>query len=115
MIQKMIVTGLSAALALSLPSLAQQRPKVGVGPLPLTESEYVFDTAEQHKILATVVIDLFKLAERLRQRHVLISLGNINCFFGTPHLHGVMIGYAHCASESLSTGLAILSEEIRRN
>jgi glucose/arabinose dehydrogenase len=34
---------------------AQQPPNIGIAPLTLTESAYVFDTAEQHKIRVTVV------------------------------------------------------------
>jgi Transcriptional regulators containing a DNA-binding HTH domain and an aminotransferase domain (MocR family) and their eukaryotic orthologs len=59
-------------------------------------------------------IDLVKLAERLLERNVAINLGSRNCFFGEPHLHGVVIGYAHCAPKRLASGLAILGEEIKR-
>jgi glucose/arabinose dehydrogenase len=34
---------------------AQQPPNIGIAPVTLTESAYVFDTAEQHKIRVTVV------------------------------------------------------------
>jgi glucose/arabinose dehydrogenase len=34
---------------------AQQPPNIGIAPVTLTESVYVFDTAEQHKIRVTVV------------------------------------------------------------
>jgi glucose/arabinose dehydrogenase len=40
---------------LAFPALAQQPPNIGVAPVLLTESAYVFDTAEQHKIRVVVV------------------------------------------------------------
>ena len=36
-------------------SFAQQPPNIGIAPVVLSESAYVFDTAEQHKIRVTVV------------------------------------------------------------
>lgn len=35
---------------------AQQPPNIGIAPVTLAESSYVFDTAEQHKIRVTVVV-----------------------------------------------------------
>jgi glucose/arabinose dehydrogenase len=48
----------TATLVLSLPivALAQQPPNIGIAPVTLTESAYVFDTAEQHKIRVVVVV-----------------------------------------------------------
>jgi glucose/arabinose dehydrogenase len=47
---------LLAGLALSLagPAFSQQ-PNIGIAPVTLTESSYLFDTAEQHKIRVVVV------------------------------------------------------------
>lgn len=50
----------AASLALTLPlvfpaAIAQQPPNIGIAPVTLTESSYVFDTAEQHKIRVVVV------------------------------------------------------------
>jgi glucose/arabinose dehydrogenase len=45
----------SAALVAPLSLRAQQPPNIGIAPVTLTESSYVFDTAEQHKIRVTVV------------------------------------------------------------
>ena len=36
-------------------AVAQQPPNIGVAPVTLAESSYVFDTAEQHKIRVVVV------------------------------------------------------------
>jgi glucose/arabinose dehydrogenase len=47
--------GLSCALSCALPALAQQPPNIGVAPVVLSESSYVFDSAEQHKIRVVVV------------------------------------------------------------
>jgi aldose sugar dehydrogenase len=55
--RRFIAFGLSStALLLSAQGLAQQPPNIGIAPITLTESSYVFDTAEQHKIRVTVVI-----------------------------------------------------------
>jgi aldose sugar dehydrogenase len=55
--RRLIAFGLSsAALVLSAPGRAQQPPNIGIAPVTLTESSYVFDTAEQHKIRVTVVV-----------------------------------------------------------
>ena len=43
-----------AGLALALPVVAQQ-PNIGIAPVLLTESAYILDTAEQHKIRVVVV------------------------------------------------------------
>ena len=45
----------SAALVAPPSVRAQQPPNIGIAPVTLTESSYVFDTAEQHKIRVTVV------------------------------------------------------------
>src|SRR5215470_17716033 len=37
------------------PAFAQQPPNIGIAPVTLTESAYVFDTAEQHKVRVVVV------------------------------------------------------------
>jgi len=55
---KRIVAASLSASALFIASvvvLAQQPPNIGIAPVQLTESSYVFDTAEQHKIRVTVV------------------------------------------------------------
>ncbi|MGH8261555.1 MAG: PQQ-dependent sugar dehydrogenase, partial [Steroidobacteraceae bacterium] len=44
----------SAALSWSGGALAQE-PNIGIAPISLTESSYVFDTAEQHKVRVVVV------------------------------------------------------------
>jgi aldose sugar dehydrogenase len=49
-----------ASLAMVLPlafpaAFAQQPPNIGIAPVTLTESSYLFDTAEQHKIRVVVV------------------------------------------------------------
>jgi aldose sugar dehydrogenase len=55
--RRLIAFGLSsAALCISAQSPAQQPPNIGIAPITLTENAYVFDTAEQHKIRATVVV-----------------------------------------------------------
>jgi aldose sugar dehydrogenase len=46
----------SAALLAPGAVLAQQPPNIGIAPVSLTESSYIFDTAEQHKIRVTVVV-----------------------------------------------------------
>jgi aldose sugar dehydrogenase len=48
----------TAASLLSLPvvAFAQQPPNIGIAPVTLTESAYVYDTAEQHKIRVVVVV-----------------------------------------------------------
>jgi glucose/arabinose dehydrogenase len=50
--------GLFTALALTVPTaiFAQQPPNIGIAPVVLTESAYTFDTAEQHRIRAVVVV-----------------------------------------------------------
>jgi aldose sugar dehydrogenase len=45
----------AALLSLPAAALAQQPPNIGIAPVALTESAYVFDTAEQHKIRVVVV------------------------------------------------------------
>jgi glucose/arabinose dehydrogenase len=45
----------SAALVVPAAAFAQQPPNIGIAPVTLTESAYVFDTAEQHKIRVVVV------------------------------------------------------------
>jgi aldose sugar dehydrogenase len=45
----------AALLSLPAVALAQQPPNIGIAPVALTESAYVFDTAEQHKIRVVVV------------------------------------------------------------
>jgi glucose/arabinose dehydrogenase len=55
--RKLILSALSvASLAVAEPAITQQPPDVGIRPLSLTEGAYVFDTAEQHKIRAVVVV-----------------------------------------------------------
>ncbi len=55
--RRLIAFGVSsAALLLSAPGHAQQPPNIGIAPVTLTESSYIFDTAEQHKIRVTVVV-----------------------------------------------------------
>jgi glucose/arabinose dehydrogenase len=44
-----------AGLLASATTLAQQPPNIGIAPVALTQSAYVFDTAEQHKIRVVVV------------------------------------------------------------
>lgn len=44
------------AAILAAQTSAQQRLNIGVAPVGLTESSYVFDTAEQHRIRAVVVV-----------------------------------------------------------
>jgi glucose/arabinose dehydrogenase len=44
-----------ALIAAAPVAWAQQPPNIGIAPVTLTESAYVFDTAEQHKIRVTVV------------------------------------------------------------
>ena len=39
-----------AALAVSTIAIAQQQPQIGIAPVTLADTPYVFDTAEQHKI-----------------------------------------------------------------
>src|SRR5688572_13006430 len=46
----------SCLAALSVAVAAQQPPQIGIAPVTLTGSPYVFDTAEQHKIRVTVVL-----------------------------------------------------------
>jgi glucose/arabinose dehydrogenase len=50
--RRCIAFGLIAAAPVAW---AQQPPNIGIAPVTLTESAYVFDTAEQHKIRVTVV------------------------------------------------------------
>ena len=46
----------AVALPFAFPAaFAQQPPNIGIAPVTLTESSYVFDTAEQHKIRVVVV------------------------------------------------------------
>src|SRR5689334_871075 len=45
----------SVATLLSFAGWTQQQPNIGIAPVTLTESSYVFDTAEQHKIRVVVV------------------------------------------------------------
>jgi glucose/arabinose dehydrogenase len=45
----------SAALIVPAAAVAQQPPNIGIAPVALTESAYIFDTAEQHKIRVVVV------------------------------------------------------------
>ena len=45
-----------AALIAPTCVFAQQPPNIGIAPVQLTESSYVFDTAEQHKIRVVVVV-----------------------------------------------------------
>ena len=44
-----------AALAVSTIAIAQQQPQIGIAPVTLASTPYVFDTAEQHKIRVVVV------------------------------------------------------------
>ena len=44
-----------ALVALSAAIAAQQQPQVGIAPVTLSSTPYVFDTAEQHRIRVTVV------------------------------------------------------------
>ena len=47
----------AALMAASVSVIAQQgQPQIGIAPVTLTSSPYVFDTAEQHKIRVTVVV-----------------------------------------------------------
>jgi len=48
------VTGLMVFAAST--TLAQQPPNIGIAPVALTESVYVFDTAEQHKLRVVVAV-----------------------------------------------------------
>src|SRR6185312_3956697 len=50
-----IVTWTAVGLSAAFPGLAQQPPNIGIAPVVLTESSYIFDTAEQHKIRVVVV------------------------------------------------------------
>ncbi len=45
----------ASALVVPVAGFTQQQPNVGIAPVTLTESAYVFDTAEQHKIRVVVV------------------------------------------------------------
>lgn len=45
----------AAMLLLQPPPLRAQQAAIGIAPVALTESEYVFDTAEQHRLRVTVV------------------------------------------------------------
>jgi glucose/arabinose dehydrogenase len=45
-----------AAVIVPAAGWAQQPPNIGIAPVKLTESAYVFDTAEQHRIRVTVVV-----------------------------------------------------------
>ena len=48
---------LACGLSLAFPvAFAQQPPNIGIAPVTLTESSYVFDTAEQHKVRVVVVV-----------------------------------------------------------
>jgi glucose/arabinose dehydrogenase len=51
--RRLIAFGLIAAAPVAW---AQQPPNIGIAPVTLTESAYVFDTAEQHKIRVIVVV-----------------------------------------------------------
>jgi aldose sugar dehydrogenase len=46
----------AAATLLPLGAGAQQQPNIGIAPVELTRSAYVFDTAEQHKVRVVVVV-----------------------------------------------------------
>jgi glucose/arabinose dehydrogenase len=56
-VNRIVVASLLSSAALVAPAcvLAQQPPNIGIAPVTLTESSYVFDTAEQHKIRVVVV------------------------------------------------------------
>src|SRR5438874_1920857 len=53
--RRLIACGLSIAVLFVVTGTAraQQPPNIGVAPVTLAESAYVFDTAEQHKIRVT--------------------------------------------------------------
>jgi glucose/arabinose dehydrogenase len=51
LLQTCALVTVSAAVAV----VAQQQPQIGMAPVNLTESHYVFDTAEQHRIRVVVV------------------------------------------------------------
>ena len=54
--RRLVAFGFStAAFVITAPVIAQQPPNIGIAPVALTESAYVFDTAEQHKIRVIVV------------------------------------------------------------
>jgi glucose/arabinose dehydrogenase len=46
----------AALSALSTTMVAQQQPQIGIAPVTLSATPYVFDTAEQHKIRVSVVV-----------------------------------------------------------
>lgn len=55
--RRILSVGLSSlAVFIAAPSGAQQPPNIGIAPVALTESAYVFDTAEQHRIRVVVVV-----------------------------------------------------------
>jgi GntR family transcriptional regulator / MocR family aminotransferase len=58
-------------------------------------------------------VDLGDLQVRLDARKVGIEPVPL-AFYGTPHLHGIPIGYAFLDSERLARGLEILGDELRR-
>ena len=55
--KRIALASLLASAVVTVPAsvLAQQPPNIGIAPVQLTESSYVFDTAEQHKIRVVVV------------------------------------------------------------
>ncbi len=59
-------------------------------------------------------IDLRDLSERLLAKGVALDMRTADWFFGTPHLHGVKIGYAQISSEKMKRGLEILADELKR-
>ncbi len=58
-------------------------------------------------------VDLQRLADRVALRGAAIQTLR-DWFFGTPHLHGIRLGYAQHPPERFSVGLEILADEIRR-
>jgi DNA-binding transcriptional MocR family regulator len=60
-------------------------------------------------------VDLQRLNGELQERNIVLNAPLNDCFFGTPHLHGVRINYAQESIERTRQGLEILSQTIRRH
>lgn len=50
------VSLLAAAMLLCTPLARAQRPRIGIAPVALSESSYVFDTAEEHSVRVVVLL-----------------------------------------------------------
>jgi DNA-binding transcriptional MocR family regulator len=58
-------------------------------------------------------INLQKLAEKLKERDVMISANIKGWFYGQPHLHGMRIGFAFLTRSAMQRGLEILAKALR--